>query len=243
MWAIFKKEITSFFASPIAYLIIGLFLILCGLFLWVFQGPYNIFDYGFADMSNFFLLAPWIFLFIIPAISMRTFSEERKLGTLELLYIKPQGLWQIVLGKFSATVCLSLLALLPTLLYGYSISELGTTIGNLDTGLVIGSYIGLIFLLMAFASIGVYSSSITDNQIVAFIIALAFCFVVYFISEGLATVVEGGASSLFVKNIGLNARFESMARGVIDSRDIVYFLSISFFFLYLTVVQLKYRRR
>lgn len=243
MWTIFKREITSFFVSPIAYLIIGMFLVLCGLFLWVFQGPYNIFDYGFADLSNFFLLAPWIFIFLIPAICMKTFAEEIKLGTLELLHIKPPGLWQIVLGKFTAAVFLSILAVLPTLLYVYGISELGTTIGNIDTGLALGSYAGLFFLIMTFTSIGIFSSSITDNQIVAFISGLALCFVFYYISEGLATLFEDGASSLFIKNLGLNARFNSMARGVIDSRDIVYFVSIAFLFLYLTVTQLKYRSK
>ena len=243
MWAIFKKEISSFFSSPIAYLIIGLFLVLSGLFLWVFQGPYNIFDYGFADLSNFFLLAPWIFLFIIPAICMKSISEEIKLGTLELLYIKPPSIWQVVLGKYSAAVLLSVLAVIPTLIYLLALNELGTTVGNLDVGLAMGSYIGLFFLILTYASISLFASSITDNQIVAFIGALALCFVFFYISEGLATLFQDGGSALFIKSLGLKVRFESMARGVLDTRDLVYFISLSFIFLYLTVNQLKNRMR
>ncbi|MEL6918231.1 MAG: gliding motility-associated ABC transporter permease subunit GldF, partial [Bacteroidota bacterium] len=147
MLAIFKREIQSFFTSPIGYLVIGLFLILNGLFLWVFKGQFNIFEYGFADLGNFFLLAPWVFLFLIPAITMKSFSEERKLGTLELLLIKPIGIWKTVIGKFLGTVSLVLIAIAPTLLYVYTISQLGSTIGNLDTGVVLGSYFGLFFMI------------------------------------------------------------------------------------------------
>ena len=143
MIAIFKREIQSFFTSPIGYLVVGLFLVLNGLFLWVFKGPFNIFEYGFADLGNFFLLAPWVFLFLIPAITMKSFSEEKKLGTLELLFIKPISLWETVIGKFLGTFCLALIAILPTLLYVYTISQLGVTIGNLDMGMVLGSYFGL----------------------------------------------------------------------------------------------------
>ena len=243
MWAIFKKEISSFFSSPIAYLIIGFFLLLSGLFLWVFQGPYNIFNYGFADLSKFFHFAPWIFLFLIPAICMKSVSEEIKLGTLELLYIKPRSIWQIVLGKYAAAVTLSVLAVIPTLLYLFSLNELGTTVGNLDTGLALGSYLGLFFLILTYTGISIFASAITDNQIVAFIMGLALCFTFFYISEALATIIQDGSSSLFVKGIGLKVRFESMARGVLDTRDLIYFISLTFFFLYLTVNQIKYRKR
>lgn len=243
MWAIFKREISSFFSSPIAYLIIGLFLLLSGLFLWVFDGPYNILNAGFADMSNFFLLSPWIFLFIIPAICMKSISEEIKLGTLELLYIKPPSLWQVVLGKYMAAVLLSVLAVIPTMVYMFAISELGTSTGNMDVGLALGSYMGLFFLISTFAGISVFASSLTDNQIVAFITGLALCFLFFYVSEGLATLFQDGESYLFVKSLGLKVRFEAMARGVLDSRDLIYFLSLAFFFLFLTVNQLKNRRR
>lgn len=243
MWAIFKREISSFFSSPIAYLIIGLFLFLCGLFLWVFEGDYNIFNTGFADMSNFFLLAPWIFLFIIPAICMKSISEEIKLGTLELLYIKPPPIWKVVLGKYGAAVLLSCLAVLPTLVYVFALNELGTTRGNFDLGLALGSYLGLFFLILTYASISLFASSVTDSQIVAFILGLAICFALFYVSEGVATLFQDGESYLFVKNLSLKARFEAMARGVLDSRDLIYFLSLSFLFLYLTVHQINNKRR
>ncbi|MGI9548272.1 MAG: gliding motility-associated ABC transporter permease subunit GldF [Flavobacteriaceae bacterium] len=243
MWAVFRKEITSFFASPIAYLIIGIFLILNGLFLWVFEGTFNIFDYGFADLGNFFLLAPWILLLLIPAICMRSFSDEMKMGTLELIYISPASLWQIVLAKNLAAMLLSVLAVLPTLLYIYSISELGIEQGNLDVGLALGSYIGLLFLIMAYSSISVFTSSITDNQIVAFISGLLLCFVLFYLSEGLASLVQDGGNSLLLANMGLKARFETMARGILDSRDMIYFMSITALFIILTIFQLKYRAK
>ena len=176
MLAIFKREIQSFFTSPVGYLVIGLFLTLNGLFLWVFKGPFNIFEAGFANLDNFFLLAPWVFLFLIPAITMKSFSEERKLGTLELLFIKPISLWQTVIGKFLGTFTLAVLALIPTLLYVYCVSQLGTTVGNLDMGVVIGSYFGVLFLIASYTAIGLFCSAITENQIVGFILALVVCF-------------------------------------------------------------------
>src|SRR5210317_112881 len=168
MWSVFKKEITSFFTTPVGYLVMGLFLVLTGLFLWVFKGPFNIFDYGFADLSLFFLLAPWIFLLLIPAVTMRSFSEERKLGTLELLLSKPLSTFSLVMGKYLGAFILVLTAVIPTLLYVGTIYELGTTAGNLDTGLVWGSYMGLVLLMAVYTAIGLFTSILTENQIVAF---------------------------------------------------------------------------
>ena len=243
MWAIYKKEINSFFATPLAYLIIGIFLILCGLFLWVFSGPFNILDSGFADMNNFFLLSPWVFLLLIPAICMRSFSEELKSGTLELLYIKPIPLWKIVLAKYAAAATLSVIAVIPTLLYPYSLSELGATVGNIDIGLAMGSYIGLLFLIFTYTAISIFTSSITDNQIVAFIGGLAICLLFYYLWDLIAAEIDNRDVSLIIQNLGLKGRFESMARGIIDSRDLIYFMSMAVFFLYLTVSQLKFRNR
>ena len=239
MFAIFKREVRSFFTSPIGYLVIGIFLILNGLFLWVFKGPFNIFEAGFANLDNFFLLAPWAFLFLIPAITMKSFSEERKLGTLELLFIKPLSLWQTVMGKFLGTFTLTVLALIPTLLYVYCIFRLGTSIGNLDMGVVIGSYFGLLFLTATYSAIGLFCSALTENQIVAFILAVALCFFLYYGLEGTATLFTDGDFSLFIQNWGMKAHFESIARGVIDTKDLVYFIALALFFLYLTVVQLQ----
>jgi len=243
MLAIFKREIQSFFTSPIGYLVIGLFLVLSGLFLWVFKGPFNVFEYGFADLSNFFLLAPWVFLFLIPAITMKSFSEENKLGTLELLFIKPISLWETVLGKFLGTFCLALIAILPTLLYAYTISQLGVTIGNLDMGMVLGSYFGLLFLIASYTAIGLFASTLSENQIVAFIIGMVLCFLMLYGFESLATVLPNGPIIIFVENLGMKAHFESIARGVLDTRDVIYFISLTLFFLYLTIIQLQNQNR
>ena len=243
MVAIFKREIQSFFTSPIGYMVIGLFLVLNGLFLWVFKGPFNIFDYGFADLGNFFLLAPWVFLFLVPAITMRSFSEEKKLGTLELLFIKPISLWQTVLGKFLGSFSLTFIAVIPTLLYVYTISQLGVTPGNLDMGMVVGSYFSLLFLMASYTAMGLFASTLSENQIVAFITAMVLCFVMLYGFESLATIMPSGNTMIFVKELGMKAHFESIARGVLDTRDIVYFMSLTLFFLFLTLTQLKYQRR
>jgi len=170
---------------------------------------------------------------------MKSFSEERKLGTLELLFIKPLSLWQTVIGKFLGTFTLVVLALIPTLLYVSCVSQLGTSVGNLDMGVVIGSYFGLMFLTATYVSIGLFCSAITENQIVAFILAIALCFFLYYGMEGISTLFADGDFSLFVQNWGMKAHFESIARGVIDTKDLVYFIALAFLFLYLTVVQLQ----
>lgn len=242
MLAIFNKEIRSFFTTPVGYLVSGSFLVLNGLFLWVFRGPYNIFDYGFADLGNFFMLAPWVFLFLIPAITMRSFSEEKKQGTLELLLIRPISLWDTVLGKFLGTTALALIAIAPTLLYVVGISELGTTPGNLDTGLIIGSYFGLLFLVACYTAIGLFASALTENQIVAFIGAVVLCFVLYHGFNALSTLQSGGNSILFLQGIGMKWHYERMAAGFLDSRDLLYFSSITFLFLFLSVWQIKHPR-
>lgn len=239
MLAIFKREVQSFFTSPVGYLVIGLFLTLNGLFLWIFKGPFNIFEAGFANLDNFFLLTPWVFLFLIPAITMKSFSEERKLGTLELLFIKPISLWQMVIGKFLGTFTLAILALIPTLLYVYCVSQLGTTVGNLDMGVVVGSYFGLLFLIASYSAIGLFCSTLTENQIVAFILALVVCFFLYYGFEGISTVIANGEYALFIQNWGMKSHFESIARGLIDTKDLVYFIALALFFLYLTVLQLQ----
>jgi len=234
MQAILKKEIRSFFTSAIGYLIIASYLLLNGLFLWVFKGEFNVFDYGFADLGNFFFLAPWVFLFLIPAITMKSFSEEQKLGTLELLLIKPMSLRQVVLGKFFGAFSLCLLALLPTLLYVWTIGSLGITESNYDLGVVFGSYLGLFLLIAAYTSIGLYASVLTNNQIVAFLLALLLCFLLFFGFDALSTLTSDGDLQVFIKSIGAKAHYASIARGILDVGDLFYFLSITLFFLYLT---------
>ncbi|AUC77844.1 gliding motility-associated ABC transporter permease subunit GldF [Olleya sp. Bg11-27] len=235
MLAILKKEINSFFASPIGYLVITIFLVLNGLFLWVFKGEFNILDNGFADLSSFFLLAPWILIFLIPAVTMRSFSDEKKQGTLELLLTKPISTLQLVLGKYFGAFVLILIALLPTVLYVYTIYQLGNPIGNLDFGSTLGSYFGLLFLVAAYTAIGVFASTLSDNQIVAFIVAVFLCLFFYIGFEGIADVV----SNNMIENLGMNAHFKSMSRGVLDTRDIIYFLSLTTLFIMLTKFNIK----
>lgn len=238
MLAILKKEINSFFASPIGYLVIAVFLLLNGLFLWMFKGDFNILDSGFADLSTFFLLSPWILIFLIPAVTMRSFSDEKKQGTLELLLTKPISTLQIVLGKYFGAFILIVFALIPTLLYVYTISKLGAIEGNLDVGSILGSYFGLLFLVAAYTSIGIFSSTLSDNQIVAFIIAVFICFFFYFGFEGLSNYKIFG-DFFYLEKLGMESHFKSMSRGVLDTRDLLYFISISIFFIVLTKLNIQ----
>ncbi|WP_147678538.1 gliding motility-associated ABC transporter substrate-binding protein GldG [Algibacter pacificus] len=235
MLSILKKEINAFFASPIGYLVIAIFLLLNGLFLWVFKGDFNILDYGFADLSSFFLLAPWILIFLIPAVTMRSFSDEKKQGTLELLLTKPISHTQIVLGKYFGALILILIALAPTLLYVYTVNQLENPEGNLDFGSTVGSYFGLLFLVAAYTAIGVFTSIFTDNQIVAFISSVFICFLFYIGFEGLADIT----SSFFIDQLGMSSHYKSMSLGVIDTRDILYFLSVTIFFIFITIKGIK----
>ena len=190
MLAILRKEINSFFASPIGYLVIAIFLLLNGLFLWLFKGEFNILYYGFSDLLPFFLLAPWILIFLIPAVTMRSFSDEKKQGTLELLLTKPISHFNIVLGKYFGAFILIIIALIPTFLYVYTVYQLGNPVGNLDMGSTLGSYLGLLFLVAAYTAIGVFASTFSDNQIVAFISAVFICLLFYIGFVGLQTLLQ-----------------------------------------------------
>ncbi|CAM3511144.1 gliding motility-associated ABC transporter permease subunit GldF [Aequorivita lipolytica] len=233
MFTIIKREINSFFSSTIGYLVVAVFLVINGLFLWVFNGSFNILDSSFADLSPYFELAPWVLLFLIPAVCMRAFSDEMKMGTLELLLTKPVSLKQIVLGKYFGAVLLILIALAPTVLYVFTISELGNPPGNWDVGSTIGSYIGLLFLVLAYTSIGIFSSTLSQNQIVAFIIAVFLCFALYYGFDSFSSL------SFNISQFGMKAHFDSVARGVLDTRDLIYFLSVTAFFIALTIFKLK----
>ncbi|WP_026705495.1 gliding motility-associated ABC transporter permease subunit GldF [Flavobacterium soli] len=237
MKAILFREIKSFFGSPIGYLVIAIFLLLNGLFLWVFEGDFNILDSGFADLSPFFTLAPWILIFLIPAVTMRSFSDEKKQGTLELLLTKPVTIWQIVNGKFFGALLLIIIAIIPTLIYVWVIYGLGLPEGNLDLGSTLGSYFGLLFLISAYSAIGIFTSTLSDNQIVAFILSVFLCFFFYFGFEGLAGYLTGFEQT--VSTLGMDSHFKSMSRGVLDTRDILYFVSVTVLFLSFTVFKLK----
>jgi ABC-2 type transport system permease protein len=236
MKAILKREISSFFSSSMGYLVIIIFLIINGLFLWVFDGSYNILDNGFADLTSFFDLAPWVFLFLIPAVTMRSFSEEMKMGTLELLLTKPITIKGIVLGKYFGALILIFLALIPTLLYIITIDQLIAQNNVLDTGSLLGSYIGILFLVMAYTSIGIFASTLSNNQIISFITGVLLCFLVYYGFEGLAGLLQNGD---LIENLGMKAHFNSMARGVIDTRDLIYFMSVSMLFIALAIFKLR----
>lgn len=235
MFAILKKELNAFFASPIGYLVIAVFLLINGLFLWVFEEEFNILNAGFADLNAFFFIAPWFFLFLIPAITMRSFSDEIRLGTIEILKTKPLTDWQIVMGKYLGSFILILLALIPTFIYVFSILKLGNPVGNLDSGSTIGSYIGLLFLASAYTAIGLFTSTFSKNQIVSFILAVIISFFMYYGFEALANlnIVNG------IQNFGMKEHFDSMSRGIIDTRDLVYFVSTTIFFLFLTKLKLE----
>lgn len=239
MKAILYKEFRSFFGSPIGYLVIAIFLLLTGLFLWVFEGDYNILNSGFADLTPFFTIAPWILLFLIPAVTMRSFSDEKKQGTMELLLTKPMHLAEIVGGKFLGSFLLLIIAILPTLVYVKVVYDLGLPEGNLDFGSTIGSYFGLLFLMGAYTAIGIYTSSLSDNQIVAFLLAVLCCFLIYFGFQGISNGSMFGNYGTIIASFGMDYHYKSISRGVIDTRDIIYFLSIITFFIALTVFKLK----
>lgn len=242
MFTLYKKEIFSFFNSLIGYIAVIVFLLINGLFLWVFPMGFNIIDFGYASLENMFSLAPVVFLFLIPAITMRSFADEKRSGTIEMLLTKPLTDFQIIFSKYFASVTLVLLALLPTLFYAVSVYLLGSPKGNLDMGGLWGSYIGLLFLASAFAAIGLFISSITDNQIVAFMMSLIISGFALMGFDFIAGLALFGKVDLFIISLGIQSHYTSMSRGVIDSRDVLYFLSLISVFLLLTKTSLESRK-
>jgi ABC-2 type transport system permease protein len=209
--------------------------------MWIFSGDFNVLDFGYANMDSFFMLAPILFLIFIPAICMRLFSEEYRSGTMEVLLTKPISIWNVVVSKYLAANVLVLFSILPTLIYFISIYFLGETIGNLDVGGIIGSYLGLFMLSSAFIAIGIFASAISSNQVVAFLIAIICNAIVYYGFGILSEVTFFQNWDLFISNLGIAYHYNVMSKGVIDSRDILYFMSICFLFLMLskTTIQLK----
>jgi len=242
MWALYRKEIRSFLSSIIGYVVISVFLLLTGLFMWGFPGNLNALDQGYATLDTLFYVAPWVFMFLVPAITMRSISEEKRTGTLELLFTRPLTDIQIILAKYMACITLIFISILPTLIYYFSIVQLGNPVGNVDHGGTLGSYLGLLFLGSGFAAIGIFSSSISDNQIVAFILALFLCFFCYSGLEQIASFDIFGALDRFVQQLSITEHYDSMSRGVIDTRDVIYFLSLSGIFIVLTRTVLMNRR-
>lgn len=242
MFTLFRKEILSFLNSLIGYVAIIVFLAINGLFLWVFPAGFNIIDFGYASLDNLFVLAPFVFLFLVPAITMRSFADEKKSGTIEILITRPITDFQIILAKYLAGVTLVIFSLLPTIIYVFSVYQLGLPKGNLDFGGLWGSYIGLIFLASAFTAIGLFVSSVTDNQIVAFISGLVICGFAYMGFDLISEMTFIGKAGLFVSSLGIQEHYSSMSRGVIDTRDVIYFLSLIAVFFLLSKISLESRK-
>jgi len=243
MRSIFIKEINSFFSSIVGYVALLVFLIACGLFLWIIP-QYSILEYGYASLERFFEIAPWLLLLLVPAVTMRSFADEFRTGTIEWLSTKPVTDLEIILGKYFATLALIVFAILPTLIYVYTISNLSYPEIGLDTGALIGSYIGLFFLAATFASVGVFASSLTANQVVGFLISLLACYLLYTGFEQLSKLPKFSEGiDYYLSMIGMEFHYNSISRGLIDTRDVVYFLSIITFFISLTRFSLSSRTR
>lgn len=241
MYQIFLKEINNFLNSLIAYVVIGVFLTSIGLLMWVFPES-SILEYGYADMGTLFTMGPYVFMFLIPAITMRMFAEEKRTGTAELLFTKPLTSFDIIGGKYLAGLFLVVFSLLPTILYYVSVYYLGNPVGNLDTPGIIGSYIGLALLGGVFVSIGILSSSITENQVVSFILAVFLCFILYSGFSSLATINVWGSFSYIIEQFSILYHYGSLSKGLIDSRDIIYFLSVIGFMLLFTNLIINSRK-
>lgn len=242
MFAVFRKEVNSFLSSLIGQITIIVFLLINGLFLWVFPAGFNILNYGYATLENLFMLSPFVFLFLIPAVTMRTFADERKTGTFEIIMTRPVSDIKVILGKYFAGIVLVVLSILPTLVYFFSVYQLGSPVGNIDTGGTWGSFIGLLFLASGFVAIGTFCSSLTENSIVSFLLTLLISGFFYVGFDFIHSLSIFGPLDLFIKNLGINAHYTSMSRGVLDTRDILYFLSLIAFFILLTKTSLESRK-
>ena len=242
MFTIFKKEINQFFSSLVGYIAIGIFLVLSALFTFVFPTTSTL-DCGFASLDTFFSNAPLFFLFLIPAITMRMFAEEFNTGTIELLVTRPISMNQIIGGKYFAALALVVFSVVPTFIYYFTLSSIAAPAGNVDTGGIIGSYFGLLLLGASFVALGAFSSAITNNQIIAFLVGVLFCFLFYMGFDFIAKLpIFVGKTDYFVEHIGINAHYLSMSRGVIDTRDLFYFLSLIVLFLLFTKTALERRK-
>lgn len=242
MFSLYIKEIRSFLSSIIGYIFMGVFLIISGLFLWVFPNVDNIMEAGMADLQGLFNLSQFLFLFLVPAITMRSFAEERRTGTMDLLLTKPLTDMQIIGAKFLSCLTLLVIALLPTLIYVISVYIMGNPVGNIDMGSTWGSYLGLLFLGATFISIGLFASALTNNQIVAFIIAAPLCFILFFGFAFIYSFESLGAIGYYIKALGIEHHYASISKGVIDTRDIIYFCSVIFIFLFGTRIVLLKRK-
>ena len=241
MLYILKKELVSFFSSLVGYVAAGVFLLLCSWFLWLSPNEFNVLNAGHANIDGLFVVAPWAFLFLVPAITMRSFAEERKTGTMEMLLTRPITEARLVLGKFLAAAVVVALALLPALLYFYTVAALGNPAGNVDSGATWGAFAGLLLLASCYAAVGVFASSLTDSQIAAFLIAAALCFFLYIGFDGLAALPFLKSINSLIASIGINEHYKSISRGVAELRDLAYFFGVMAVFT--AAASLKLRAR
>lgn len=242
MFALYKKELRAFFSSLTGYVAMIVFLTGIGVFMWLIPGSNNVLDNGYASLDTFFILAPWVFMFLIPAITMRLFSEEKKTGTIELLLTRPISDFEVVFGKFLSALTIAVIAILPTFIYFISVYLLGNPVGNIDTGGTWGSYIGLLFLVIVYVAIGVFSSSLTDNQIVSFILAIVITFILYFGMDSFSSLFSMQKGEYFMQGLSINRHYQSMSRGVLDTRDLIYFVSITAIFISVTKLKIQTRK-
>ncbi|MDA3910716.1 MAG: gliding motility-associated ABC transporter permease subunit GldF [Bacteroidales bacterium] len=242
MWTLFRKEIKEFFSSITGYLVVVVYLVINSLIMWIFHGPSNILDAGQANLDPLFIISPWVFLFLVPAVTMRLISEEKRLQTMELLLVRPISEFKITMAKYLSGLSLVLVALLPTLVYTISINQLGRTEGIADMGGIAGSYIGLFFLAAIYTAIGLFASSLSNNQIISFIIAVVLSFGFYIGFDQVAGLGLNGAVEDFIMSLGINYHYKAISKGVIDTRDILYFLSVITVFILLTKLRLERRK-
>ena len=241
MIRLFVKEVNGFLDSLIAYIVIGVFLTGMGLLMWIFPDT-NVLDYGYADMSTLFSLGPYVFMFLIPAITMRMLAEEEKSGTLELLLTRPLTDLQVILAKYFAGIFLMIFSVVPTLIYYYSIHQLGNPVGNLDSAGVAGSYLGLILLGGVFTAIGIFASSLSENQIVSFILAVFLCFITFSGFDNISALDIWNDKALQIAQLGILYHYDAMSRGLIDSRDVIYFLGVIVLMILLTKLKMEGRK-
>ena len=240
MWAIWRREWNGFLNSLVAYIAMVVFLLITGLFIWVFP-DYSILEFGYAQLDQLFVIGPWILMFLVPAVTMRFFSEEKRSGTAELLFTRPVSTSAVVLGKFLAGWALVLFSVLPTLCYVVALYYLAEPVGNLDLGGIAGSYLGLVLLGGVFAGIGTWASAVTEHPVVSFVLGVFLCFFMYAAFDSLRFLPLPNTALLVIEQLGIGAHFESMSKGVVDLRDLVYFASVTFFFLFWTRTVLDQR--
>ena len=240
MWAICRREWNGFLNSLVAYIAMVVFLLITGLFIWVFP-DYSILEFGYAQLDQLFVIGPWVLMFLVPAVTMRFFSEEKRSGTAELLFTRPVSTSGVVLGKFLAGWALVLFSVLPTLCYVVALYYLAEPVGNLDLGGIAGSYLGLVLLGGVFAGIGTWASAVTEHPVVSFVLGVFLCFFMYAAFDSLRFLPLPNTALLVIEQLGIGAHFESMSKGVVDLRDLVYFASVTFFFLFWTRTVLDQR--